>query len=215
MKKRPEVSIITATFNRSEFLMRAVKSVLNQSFQNWEQIIIDDGSTDQTKEILKPLIKQNDNIKYHYQQNQGFAAACNAGFKIANGKYIALLDSDDEYTIDHLEKRIDYFSQNPNIDLTHGGFQLIGTEEDWYVPDADHPGKKIHLSKCVIGGTFFGKKEVFQELNGFDENLKFAHDYDFVQRATNKFTISKVDYPTYIYYRNHNQSICRDFEQNQ
>lgn len=90
------------TYNRSAFIKKAIQSVINQTYSNWELIIIDDGSTDNTKEVIKPYLNDQ-RIIYMYQQNQERSAARNNGVKVANGEYICFLDSDDYYLPNHLE----------------------------------------------------------------------------------------------------------------
>jgi glycosyltransferase involved in cell wall biosynthesis len=97
-KDYPLVSIIIPTFNRAGIISKAIKSVLNQTYKNWELIIIDDGSVDNTKEVVKSYSsKYKNKIKYYYKKNGGVCSARNFGIQKANGEYISLLDSDDEY----------------------------------------------------------------------------------------------------------------------
>jgi glycosyltransferase involved in cell wall biosynthesis len=103
--REPKVSVIIPTYNRKKLVVRAIKSVINQTYRNWELIIVDDGSTDNTKEAIKPFL-ENKKIKYFYQKNKGVCAARNLGIQKAKGEYIALLDSDDEYLAGKLEKQI-------------------------------------------------------------------------------------------------------------
>lgn len=95
-KKGPLVSVVIPTFNRGYIISRAIESVLNQSYTNWELIIVDDGSTDDTKDIIKSYLKDK-RVKYFYQKNAGVSAARNLAIKKARGEYIAFLDSDDEF----------------------------------------------------------------------------------------------------------------------
>src|SRR5437868_7134370 len=99
----PKVSVIIPTYNRGKLITRAVNSVLNQTFNDFEIIIVDDGSKDETKNILMPYQNQKKNrIKYFYQENRGISAARNRGIKESTGEYIAFLDSDDEWVSDKL-----------------------------------------------------------------------------------------------------------------
>ena len=208
----PCISIILTTYNRAGLILRAIDSVLAQTFCDWELIIIDDGSTDDTAQRLEPLLESDDRLIYFHQENQGYAAACNAGFRMARGAWITLLDSDDEYLPEHLQTRLDWMRGHPELDLAHGGFEVIGSPDDWYVPDANDPARRIHLSECVAGGTFFGRAKVFRELQGFDQKLEYAHDFDFANRAAEGFRIARVEIPTYLYHRDHPHGICREMQ---
>lgn len=196
-------SVIICTYNRANLLKRALNSLLKQTFLDFEVILIDDGSTDNTKEVVRPYLEKFKNFAY-YQVNKGIAEARNLGISLAKGKYCTFLDSDDEYFENHLETRFEILSSNPNIDLLHGGVQIIGNE---YVPDKINPNKQIHLSECVIGGTFFVKTEVALALKGF--RRQYSEDSDFYERTLKSGYLSeKTDLKTYKYYRDTADSIC-------
>jgi glycosyltransferase involved in cell wall biosynthesis len=203
---KPAVSIILPTYNRAGLLNRAVDSVLNQSFNYWELMIVDDGSNDNTFEIINNYLMENENIRYLKHRNRYVSLSLNAGIKASCGKYITYLNSDDEYKKDHLKLRFEYMEKNPGIDFIHGGFEVIGDE---YVKDKNDLSKKIHLSECKVGGTFFYKREVAEKIGGY-KDLKYGDDTDFYYRAEKKFKIAKVDFPTYIYYRDTPDSICNN-----
>jgi glycosyltransferase involved in cell wall biosynthesis len=200
-----KVSVIITVFNRKKRLIRAIKSVLNQTYKNYEVIIIDDGSTDGVEKIIFPILKANHNFKYIRHSNRHTVLSLNTGLKIAEGKFITFLDSDDEYAPDHLLKRINYFSKNKYLDLIHSPTSLIGKEEDFYIPDANNKNKLVHLNDCIIGATLFGKKEVFEKLDGFRKI--FSYDSDFYKRAKKEFNVLEFNLPTYIYYRDSKDSV--------
>ena len=197
-------SVIICTFNRANLLERALNSLLMQTYSDWEVILIDDGSSDNTKEVVKPYLEKFMNFSYFYQENKGIAEARNFGLSIAKGQYCTFLDSDDEYCENHLETRFEILRSNPIIDLLHGGVKIIGNE---YVPDKNNPNKQIHLSECVIGGTFFVKTEVALALKGF--RRQYSEDSDFYERVVkNGYLTKKTALKTYIYYRDTADSIC-------
>lgn len=201
---KPLISILTATYNRAKLLERAWESIAQQTFENWEWIVIDDGSNDDTFQILKPAF-QTEKVRYLWHTNQKQAQSLNAGLKLAAGKYISILDSDDEYLPKHLEIRLEIIEKNPNIDILEGGLEIIGNP---YVPDKNNITQLIHLDECVAGGTFFGKTSVFNALNGF-RNIEYASDADFLERAKRQnYQIQKVNQKTYRYYRDSSDSIC-------
>ncbi len=204
----PEVSVIMAVFNRAEYLSRSIGSLLNQSFENWELIAIDDGSEDDTFKILSEYEKVYSNFKVIRQSNVKLALTRNRGIKASSGKYITFLDSDDEYEIDHLQKRVDYMNENSEIDFIHGGVKIIGNE---YVRDKNDMKKLIHITDCTVGGTFFAKRKVFLDLNGF-KDLRYSEDSEFLERAEKVFNVHKIDFKTYIYYRDLPDSITNSYE---
>ncbi|MCX7797587.1 MAG: glycosyltransferase [Melioribacter sp.] len=204
----PIVSIILPTYNRKSFLKRAINSVLNQTFKEWELIIVDDGSTDNSFSLINEYIMNYENIRYLRHSNRKPPLSTNAGILSSVGNFITFLGSDDEYKPEHLELRVNFMKKNPHLDFIHGGVEIIGPP---YVKDKNDLSKLIHLSECVIGGTFFAKRYVFFELEGF-KDLKYSDDSDFFERAQQKYKIAKVDFPTYIYYRDTPDSICSTIE---
>jgi glycosyltransferase involved in cell wall biosynthesis len=201
---RPLVSIVMPTFNRASYFKRSICSVLNQTFTDWELLVVDDGSSDNTFEIVDEYINHFENIRYLKHSNRKAPLTTNAGLLASCGNYITFIGSDDEYKPDHLKLRIDFMINNPSIDIIHGGVEIIGYP---YVKDKNDLSKEIHISECIVGGTFFGKRGVFFEMDGF-QNLTYSDDSDFLERAENKFNISKVFWSTYIYYRDTPDSIC-------
>ncbi|MBN2639442.1 MAG: glycosyltransferase family 2 protein [Bacteroidales bacterium] len=205
-KGNPLVSIVLPTYNRAELIERALESVLIQTFQDFELIVVDDGSRDNTCSILQKYIRDHNNIRYVKQQNMKLSLALNTGIQLSAGSYIAFINSDDVIKPDHLEKRVHFMQQNSDVDLIHGGVTIVGSP---FVKDKNDITKLIHLDQCVMGATFFGKKTVFTKLNGFKE-MEYSEDSDFFERAQKRFKTQKVSFPTYIYYRNTEDSITNN-----
>jgi glycosyltransferase involved in cell wall biosynthesis len=194
----PEISIIVCTYNRAHYLNKGIDSVLNQTFTNWELLIVDDGSSDNTFEIVNSYLDKYNNIRYLKHQNKKQCYAKNAGIQASFGRYITLLDSDDSYKPNHLESRLEYMKAHPEIDLIQGGFF---SEEEILVADYFQPGKLINLKECVLGPTFFGKRKVFFELQGF-KHMTYGEDTDLWERAEKIFKTHTIKEPeTYVYTR--------------
>jgi glycosyltransferase involved in cell wall biosynthesis len=208
--KKPEVSVIITVYNRKRTFFRALDSVLNQSFQNFEIIVVDDGSTDIFHKKLFKYLLYDYRIRYIKHSNRKTAISLNTGLAIADGRFITFLDSDDEYKKEHLIKRIKFFKRDKNIDLVHSPANIIGKEENMYVPDARNTKKLIHLKDCIIGATIFGKREVFLKLDGFKD--KYSYDSDFVKRASKQFNVKKFNVETYIYHRDSKDSILTNLK---
>ncbi|MCF8267897.1 MAG: glycosyltransferase family 2 protein [Ignavibacteriales bacterium] len=198
------VSIILPTYNRASLLKRAVDSVLQQNYCKYELIIVDDGSTDNTFEIIRDLQKTYPNIRYLRHSNRQLPLSLNAGLLASVGEFVTFLGSDDEYKPEHLENRISFFKNDPDLDFIHGGVDIIGYP---FVKDKYDLSKMIHVSDCVVGGTFFGKRSVFLENGGF-RNIKYSEDSEFFERIKDRYRIKRVNLPTYIYYRDTPDSIC-------
>ena len=211
-QNQPLVSIILCTFNRAHLVTRAISSVLIQTHRNWELIVVDDGSADETAQLVLPIVKSDLRISYIYHANKGLALSRNAGMRFAEGQYITFLDSDDEYREDHLAVRVRIMEKRSSPALLYGGIEYVGPPEKQYVPDARHPGRKIHLSNCYASGTFFARASVFKKLVGF-RNIPFAEDFDLVQRMRTKgFKLVKVKEPTYRYHVDTDNRLCDLYE---
>ncbi len=131
--------------------------------------------------------------------------------KLSSGKYITFLDSDDEYEPKHLKTRKQLLTDNKEAEFLHGGVKIIGNQ---YVPDRLDYNKQIHLSECVIGGTFFISRRLFNLLKEF-KDIPMGSDAEFYERV-NKMNVSiiKTEIPTYIYHRESNDSITNNFTKN-
>lgn len=202
-QKLPLVSIIMPVYNRQSYIQKAISSVFNQTYKNWELLIVDDGSTDYSPFIAQNFVLKSEKVKLIIQEHKNLPSAKNNGIRNSSGDFITFLDSDDEYKPDHIELRVKHLLNNPAVDLIHGGIQIIGNE---FVPDKDRPDKLIHLSECVIGATFFGKRKVFIDSGGF-KDLSYSEDSEFFERIKMNFKIQKVEFPTYIYHREISDSI--------
>lgn len=194
MIAQPFVSVIIPTYNRGKFIKKAIESVLSQTYRNYEIIVVDDGSTDKTGEVLKEFHGRSE-IIYLYKENGGVSSARNMGIKKAKGDYIAFLDSDDTWMPQKLERQIEYISDNPEK-------VMVGTEFVIYDDSGNKLGKSgltdefpadknellvYLLSKPpLLPSTLMIKKEVFDIVGGFDEDLSTAVDLDFNIRAALK-----------------------------
>jgi glycosyltransferase involved in cell wall biosynthesis len=202
----PAVSVILPTYNRSELLVNAIDSVIRQTISNWELVIVDDGSSDDSFEKVRSCQEDYENIRYIRHSNRKLPLSLNTGLLCSSGKYITFLGSDDTYKPEHLQLRLDVMESNPDIDMIHGGLEIIGNP---YVKDRDDLSKEIHLSECAVGGTFFGYREVFLRLKGFND-LRYSEDSEFFDRVKANFLVRKIDFPTYVYNRNTPDSITNN-----
>lgn len=204
-KKSPLISVIMATYNRTELLPRSIESVLNQTFANFELIIVDDGSTDETQSILKNYEGQDSRIVVAYQLNSGLATGLNHGLQLAKGKYIALMDDDDISMPRRLEKQYSYLENFPNEMACVCYFYLIGQNQ---VKDRGYehrqPLKKssrnltIPSGFILISASLF-KKEALLAVDGFRPIFTSAEDLDLTLRFQEKFSAGIVKDFLYLY----------------
>jgi glycosyltransferase involved in cell wall biosynthesis len=204
---RPLVSIIICTYNRSRLVKKAIRSALHQSYRNIELIIVDDGSTDGTAVQLAAWAEREPRMVFVRQRNWGQALARNAGLALARGEYVCFLDSDDWYLRDHVQRRVRLMERRPSLGMLHGGIVVRGARAKQLVLDLEHPERKIHVSKCYVGGTFFARRSVLKRVGGFRE-IPFGEDHDLMQRVKKKFAVKKVRITTYVYNCSPSDRLC-------
>jgi glycosyltransferase involved in cell wall biosynthesis len=211
MLKQVKVSVLMTVFNTNLlYTKRAIDSVLNQDFQDFELIIIDDGSKENNRESLMDYVeKHEDKISYIRHRNRGQSESINRGVLYSSGEFITILDSDDEYKPNHLSACLREMSE---LDLICSTSEtIVDNDNDYYVPDKYDQTKLIHLDEVILFGTLFGRKKVF---NSIYFKTGFAADSDFYEQATNLFRVKKLDLRTYIYHRNIPNSICATIKKN-
>lgn len=177
------VSVIMPTYNRAKYIGKAIESVLSQTYKNFEIIIIDDGSTDNTKEVLKNYLLDQ-RIKYIYQQNQKVSKARINGISNVSGKYIALLDSDDIWMDNNkLEKQINFLEKNPEYVLVSGG--IIRVDENGNElsriknPEKDKELRDGMLLSCLFApsATVFTRSS-YERVGGFNKDSDLSEDWE-------------------------------------
>jgi len=206
----PKVSVIIPTYNCGQYICEAIDSVLAQTYKDIEIIIVDDGSSDNTKNVV---LMYKDKIKYIYQNNKGEAGARNRGIKEAQGEFIAFIDADDIWLENKLEKQMEIIS-NMSADLVHCRMYVM--ENNKIVEGKIKPTKPaITFYDLLLGGksllmTIVVKKACFDKIGLFDESIKLATDYDMWLRFSLKYKISFIDEPLAIYRRHSNQLSSED-----
>jgi glycosyltransferase involved in cell wall biosynthesis len=209
MSQKLKVSVLMTVFNTNLiYTKRAIDSVLKQDFQDFELIIIDDGSKENNRESLMDYVEQyEDKITYIRHSNRGQSASVNRGVLYSQGEYITILDSDDEYKPNHLSTCLREINGADLICSTTE--TIVDSDNDYYVPDKNDQTKLIHLDEVIMFGTLFGLKKVFTSI---DFKTGFAADSDFYEQATQLFNVKKLDLRTYVYHRNIPNSICENIK---
>ena len=203
-----KVSIIIPTYNRSNLVKEAIDSVLNQTYQDFELIVVDDGSTDDTKAIVS---QYGNKLNYYLIEHKGVSAARNYGIEKSSGEYLTFLDSDDLWKKDKLKKQIQFFDKNPEAKICY-------TDEIWYRNGVRVNQKKKHykpsgdiflelLTLCRISASsIMFRREIIGDRHLwclspyklFDENLPVCEDYDLWLRMSIKYPIHFIDIPLII-----------------
>lgn len=210
----PKVSVVIPTYNRSRLLVRAVDSVLQQTYQDFEILIVDDHSTDDTKERVAEL-SDGRIIYVHHDGPRGGSAARNTGIKNASGEYIAFLDSDDEWYPVKMEKQSHLFA-DPSIDISYTGFQRVdqvsGKAYETVLPRCGgNVAHRLWLDNCVgTTSTVMMRKKCLLDVGGFDESLPQSQDWDLWIRLADKYRFAHVDEVLLNYYTHDGEQITKD-----
>jgi glycosyltransferase involved in cell wall biosynthesis len=195
---KEQISIIIPTFNRAFSLNNAIESVQAQTCENWELILIDDGSVDETPELVKKYLS-DDRIKYFYQENMGVSVARNSGAKLASGDYLIFLDSDDIFFPD-LIKNI-YEAEFYKYDLIC--WQVLknidGKEKIWKPKQLD--GMYNNIKATFLAGSICFKKSIFLQAGGYDPKMSFGENYEFGMRLCEQanLKINNINKPLLYY----------------
>ncbi len=195
----PTVSVVIPTRNRANYILQALASVFAQSYQDYEIIVVDDGSTDNTEEILTPLVKEN-KLRYELGEARGVSAARNRGVALAQGRYIAFLDSDDLFLPTKLEKQMRIYAQQPELGFVHCNFSKftddgreLGLRDTSRFQGHVYPAMLLEWSVIMAMPCMLVRKDVFLEVGGFDESLSWAEDMDLWRRIARRYAIGTVD----------------------
>ncbi len=195
----PLVSVVMPTYNYAQFIGEAIRSLQSQTYQNWECLIVDDGSTDATPDVVAELVRHDARVKSFRQQNQRQAAAKNLGLQNARGKYVLFLDADDLVEPRKLESQVDYLENHSEVDIVYGGvryFTAAGVDESLHSVDEDNlpwmpeisgQGREmiavlLRKNTMVINAALV-RRAVIDEVGSFDERLPPAEDWDYWLRC--------------------------------
>jgi len=186
-----KVSVIVPTYNRERYLKEAMDSVLNQTHKNLELHIVDDGSTDSTKDLVKSFT--DDRIKYYYQKNQGQSVARNTGIKNSQGEYICFLDSDNLWKHDKLERQLKLMAENPDYQIVYGENEII--DENGQVqpagPAVQRYSGNIMSRLLVFNFVNFNsamiRRECFDQMGGMNQNTRVADDYELFLKFSTRY----------------------------
>ena len=207
------VSIIMPVFNGQEYISKSIESVLAQSYENWELIIVNDGSTDLTEEIVYNFQNLTNKIKYFHKVNEGQVKATNFGILKSNGDYVAFLDSDDLWESDKLIKQVNFITNSKNIVFLYSKYNSIDENGNLLFTNNSYDSLNHYkdlLKRCFIGRlTVIVKKSILVELNLFDEFLHSTDDWDMWIRISKKFKLSFLD-EVVASYRIHPQSMSKN-----
>ena len=212
--KNPKVSVIMPVYNQEKFLKQSIDSILNQTFKDFELIIINDRSTDKTKDILNKYAQKDLRIRVFFQENQGCTKSLNYGIKQAKGEYIARQDADDISLPKRLEKQVDFLNKNKNIGLVGSFAQVIDEQGNkkqkilgQYTGNRDLK-KHSFWSDKFCHSTIMIRKELLDKINGYDEHFVCSQDTDLYFRLMPYTQFANLK-EVFLLYREHKDSLSK------
>jgi glycosyltransferase involved in cell wall biosynthesis/FtsZ-binding cell division protein ZapB len=221
LRHNPKISVIIPLYNHEKYIREAIDSVIGQSFDDFELIIINDGSTDNSEAIVRDI--NDDRINYFYQENQGASQTINRGIKLARGEYVSILNSDDVYYRNRLEEALKIFESDNSIYAVFSHLELIdeegncirikkGAEENWLGLYPDTSFKEYQdIILDLLAGNFLHttsnlicKRSVYDSI-GYFTSLRYTHDYEFFLKLCNTFKVYILEEPL-LKYRFHSSN---------
>ncbi len=216
-KDKPLVSVVIPTYNRANTIKRCIDSVLNQTYKNIEVIVVDDGSTDKTKEVVDSY--EDPRVRYiSYRTNRGANYARNTGIKKGKGELIALQDSDDAWHPEKIEKQLQAYVNSPSDHkVVYTGTLIKNGRKQFYMPEKWVHPKEGDVHRPMLRSTFANtvtiltKKECLEQIGYFDENIPRAQDWELGLRLSKKYKFKLVDEPLVTTYPSKG-SITKNYE---
>ena len=212
MRSRDQVSVIIPCYNQARFLGEAIDSVLAQTFRNYEIIVVDDGSTDDTRLTAESF----DQVRYLRQINRGLASARNMGLETSNGNYVVFLDADDRLLPNALQDGVEALETRPDCAFAYGHVNLIASDGSPLPTPRQIPVRENHYLELLrhnyiwTTGAVLYHRKVLESVGAFSESLSGSADFDLNARITRVFPVCCAD-TAVLEYRRHNESMSRDY----
>src|SRR5215210_5416608 len=189
-----KVSVVIPCYNQAHFLPEAIQSVLSQSYQNFEVLVIDDGSKDDTPEVASDFSAKDPRVRLIKQENRGLAGARNRGLAESRGEYVVFMDSDDRLVGEALEVGVRELASHPGCAFVSGQFRAIAVDGSpfWrpYDPPVERDGYVMLLQYCFgMPAVVMYRRWVFGEVGGFDSSVDAAADWDLYLRIARRFPV--------------------------
>ena len=181
MKESPLVSVVIPVYNYERYLGEAVESVLNQTYQNLEVIVVDDGSTDQSGEVARSFAGKG--VVYCHQVHAGIGPTRNKGVELARGEFLAFLDADDRWPLEKLERQLNTFENDPALEMVFGQALQLQNGPAWEAGVSDKSPTVPGMVPGMVPGTMLIKRAAFDRVGTFQGDLKVGEFIDWYARA--------------------------------
>lgn len=197
----PLVSVIIPCYNQAQYLSDALDSLLLQTYQNWEALVVNDGSSDKTEEVALYYINKEPKIRYVSKENGGLSSARNIGAKLAQGEYLLPLDADDIIKPEYMEMAIEAFVENPGLKLVYCQGYLFGLKSGLWEEVSYKGYKNLLLGISSIFCSAFFRKSDWEKIGGYDENMCKGHeDWEFfIRLLEGEGLVYQIPLPLFYY----------------
>jgi glycosyltransferase involved in cell wall biosynthesis len=205
------ISVVMPVYNREELVRLSIESILNQTYNNWELIIVNDASTDNTAQIIDAAAKDSDKIKtIHLSDNIGPSGAANRGLQSIQGDYFTIHDSDDISHPDRFRKMVQYLETHPEINLLGSNIEIIDADGKKIAtrnyPQTDDEIRKFIRHSCpFLNSSVLMRTSLIQKLGGYNETLRSSSEVDLWYRAIREFKAANLPFPLVQYRISHSQ----------
>jgi glycosyltransferase involved in cell wall biosynthesis len=195
----PTVSVVMPVYNERPYLEESIRSVLNQSFDDFEFIIVNDGSTDGSKDVMERFSDEDQRIRVFHQENQGIGTSRNRGLRLAHGKYIAVMDGDDVTHTDRFERQVRFLDENPEIGVVGTKSKYIDSEGNphpwghWPIPTTPEViAWRLMFNTCLVHPSVMMRHSLIEKLGGYAEWATPAEDYELWTRAVREMRLANL-----------------------
>jgi glycosyltransferase involved in cell wall biosynthesis len=191
------VSVVMAVYNGESYVAKAIESILQQTYSNFEFIIVNDGSHAVVAKLLEEMADRDARIRLVVNEsNIGLTKSLNRGLKIARGKFIARMDADDWSHPERLAQQIAFLQSNPKVKVVGTDVVIVddeGKERHKVALSNFNTMRRIFRRNCLVHGSLMYDRETLQEIGGYDEEFRLAQDYDLSLRIAERFMIACLD----------------------
>ncbi|MBT9311113.1 glycosyltransferase family 2 protein [Leptothoe kymatousa] len=204
------VSVVIPAYNAADYLPEVIQAVIDQSYKHWELLVIDDGSKDNTAEVVNDFCQKDSRVRLISKENGGVSVARNLGAQLAKGDLVAFLDSDDLWLKDKLLVHVNHMAKNPKVGVSFSRVELIESDGQTTNKLTDNIAQEVnpqdlfYSNPTVTTSNLVIRKSVFQDLNGFDESMQYNEDIDLLFRLAiqNDWKLEGID-QVLVQYRLH------------
>ena len=209
----PLVSVIIPCYNQGHFLSETLESVLHQTYNNWECLIVNDGSSDMTHEIASKFVQKDKRFHYIYQENSGVSVARNCGIRHSTGEFLLPLDADDLIDSTYMEKAMRYFEIYPKTKLVYSKADMFGkVNQDWNLKEYKY--NEFIWNNCIFNAAFFRRSDYDEIKGGYNEGMVMGfEDWEFFLSLLDESSIVHRMDETLFHYRIHSVSRNRNVEE--